>query len=126
MTTARTARRGWAGISWGPVLWIGGRHAGALLAFVPGYFSRPPLPVCLILHWLTGTIGICLTYHRLLTHRSFALRPGWLEYPLTALGGCASEGGAIGWVSDHRRHHAFADDENDAHTPLRGFFWAHM
>jgi stearoyl-CoA desaturase (delta-9 desaturase) len=121
MTTTRTTRRGWAGISWGPVPWIGGLHVGALLAFVPGYFSWPALAVCLFLHWLTGSIGICLTYHRLLTHRSFALRPRWLEYPLTALGCCASEGGAIAWVADHRRHHAHADDEGDVHSPRQGY-----
>jgi stearoyl-CoA desaturase (delta-9 desaturase) len=109
------------------VLWIGALHVGALLAIVPAYFSWSGLLVCLFLHWLTGGIGICMTYHRLLTHRSFALRPAWLEYPLTILGACASEGGPIGWVADHRRHHAHSDDEqHDAHTPLRGFFWAHM
>ncbi|MBV8488032.1 MAG: fatty acid desaturase [Planctomycetaceae bacterium] len=29
-------------------------------------------------------------------------------------------------MADHRRHHAFSDDENDTHTPLQGFLWAHM
>src|SRR4051812_1427547 len=67
-----------------------------------------------------------MTYHRLLTHRSFATRPRWLEYALTAIGCCASEGGPIGWVADHRRHHAHSDDEDDAHSPNRGFGWAHM
>ena len=67
-----------------------------------------------------------MTYHRLLTHRSFALRPRWLEYPLTIIGTCASEGGPIGWVADHRRHHAHSDEETDTHTPNEGFFWAHM
>src|SRR3954471_23560518 len=113
-------------IAWAPVLWIGGLHLAALLAFVPGYFSWPALAVCLVLHWLTGGIGICMTYHRLLTHRSFATRPKWLEYVLTAIGCSASEGGAIGWISDHRRHHAHSDDEFDAHSPNRGFGWAHM
>jgi stearoyl-CoA desaturase (delta-9 desaturase) len=98
----------------------------ALLAVVPAWFSWSGLAVCFFLHWLTGGIGICMTYHRLLTHRSFALRPRWLEYVLTILGTCASEGGAIGWVADHRRHHANSDDENDTHTPLQGFIWAHM
>jgi stearoyl-CoA desaturase (delta-9 desaturase) len=126
MTTATTAHPGSPAISWASVLWIGAIHLGALLAFIPAYFSWSGLAVCLFLHWLTGGIGICLTYHRLLTHRSFALRPRWLEYPLTALGACASEGGAIGWVSDHRNHHAHSDEEDDTHTPLRGFFWAHM
>jgi stearoyl-CoA desaturase (delta-9 desaturase) len=26
----------------------------------------------------------------------------------------------------HRRHHQFADEEMDPHSPLAGFFWAHM
>jgi len=108
------------------VIWIGGLHLGALLAFLPGSFSWSALGVCLFLHWLTGGIGICMTYHRLLTHRSFATRPRWLEYLLTVIGACASEGGSIGWVADHRRHHAHSDDEDDVHSPNRGFGWAHM
>jgi fatty-acid desaturase len=67
-----------------------------------------------------------MIYHRLLTHRSFAFRPSWLDYPFTILGCMASEGGPIGWVSDHRRHHAHSDEELDVHTPHEGFFWAHM
>src|SRR5436309_9459654 len=113
-------------IAWGSLLWIGGLHVGALFALVPACFSWQALLVGLILHWLTGGVGICMTYHRLLTHRSFTLRPRWLEYPLTIVGAMASEGGEIGWVSDHRRHHAHSDDELDTHTPLQGFFWAHM
>lgn len=114
-----------AGVAWPPVLWIAGLHAGALLAFVPAYFSWSAVVACLVLHWMTGSLGICMTYHRLLTHRSFTLRPSWLEYPLTALACCASEGGPIQWVCDHRRHHAHADDEHDVHSPRRGFAWAH-
>ena len=99
---------------------------GALLAFCAGLVLLVGPGPLLPLHWITGGIGICMTYHRLLTHRSFALRPRWLEYLLTIVGTCASEGGPIGWVADHRRHHANSDDENDTHTPNEGFFWAHM
>ena len=113
-------------ISWGPVLWIGLMHVGALLAFVPAYFSWWAVLGCFVLHYVTGGIGITMTYHRLLTHRSFATRPKWLEYVLTAIGCCASEGGAIGWVADHRRHHAHSDQEEDTHSPRRSFGWAHM
>ncbi len=105
---------------------MSGLHLGALLALNPAWFSWSGLALCFLLHWITGGIGICMTYHRLLTHRSFALRPRWLEYLLTIIGTCASEGGAIGWVSDHRRHHANSDEEHDTHTPKEGFFWAHM
>jgi stearoyl-CoA desaturase (delta-9 desaturase) len=99
---------------------------GALLAFVPAFFSWKALAVCIFMHWLTGGIGICLCYHRLLTHRSFQTRPKALEYLLTIFGSCASEGGPIGWVADHRRHHAFSDEQEDVHTPHEGFWWAHM
>ena len=124
-----TTTKSWpsaSAIAWPSLLWIGALHLGALLAFVPSNFSWTALGVCLVLHWLTGGIGICMTYHRLLTHRSFAIRPRWLEYVLTAIGCCASEGGPIGWVADHRNHHAHSDDEHDVHSPKRGFAWAHM
>lgn len=126
MSTTTTKRPESTGIAWVPLLWIGGLHVGALLAVVPGYFTWQALAVCILLYWVTAGLGICLTYHRLLTHRSFAIRPRWLEYPLTALGCCASEGGPVGWVADHRKHHAHADGEDDVHSPTRGFCWAHM
>src|SRR4051812_27371864 len=126
MSTTTTHSNSKQTIAWGPVIWIGVLHGLALLAFVPAFFSWSALAVCLFLHWLTGGIGICMTYHRLLTHRSFVPRPRWLEYVLTAIGCCASEGGAIGWVADHRRHHAHSDEEDDVHSPNRGFGWAHM
>jgi len=113
-------------IAWAPVIWIVLIHAGAALAFFPGYFTWGALAACLVGHWVTGGLGITLTYHRLLTHRSFAVRPSWLEYVLTFIGMSASEGGAIGWVADHRRHHAFSDEEGDVHSPNQGFGWAHM
>ena len=126
MTTTTATLQQPSRIAWPSVIWIGALHLGALLALYPGFFSWSGLALCLLLHWFTGGVGICLTYHRLLTHRSFALRPRWLEYLFTVIGTCASEGGAIGWVADHRRHHAHSDEEDDAHTPLQGFFWAHM
>lgn len=114
-------------IAWPSFLWIGSIHLGALLAFVPAFFSWKALAVGVFMHWLTGGIGICMTYHRLLTHRSFATRPQWLEYVFTAIGCAASEGGPVGWVADHRNHHAHSDENpGDVHTPLRSFLWAHM
>ncbi len=113
-------------IAWPSLIWIGALHVGALLAFVPAYFTWQALLLCVVLHWVSGGVGICLTYHRLLTHRSFVVRPRWLEYVLTAIGCTASEGGPIGWVADHRCHHAFSDQDGDVHSPNKGFGWAHM
>ena len=98
MTTTTSALPAPQRLAWPSLLWIGTIHLGALLAFVPAYFSWSGLALCLLLHWVTGGIGICLTYHRLLTHRSFAVRPGWLEYVLTAVGACTrKEARSAGW-----------------------------
>jgi fatty-acid desaturase len=111
-------------IDWVNVGWFGSIHAVAL--FAPWTFNWTGLWLALGLWWFAGSIGICLTYHRLLTHRGFRTwKP--LEYLGTVAGLLASEGGAISWVSMHRMHHANSDVPGaDPHTPKDGFFWSHM
>ncbi len=116
----------WNGRSfdWVNVAWFAALHAGALLA--PWTFSGTGLGVMLALWWLSGSIGIGVTYHRLLTHRGFRT-PKPLEYLGTLAGMLASEGGAISWVAMHRLHHAKSDvPGSDLHTPKEGFWWSHV
>jgi sn-2 palmitoyl-lipid 9-desaturase len=106
------------------VLFFGAFHGLALLA--PLYFSWPAIALTLFLHWLFGGIGICLGYHRLLSHRSFQV-PKWLEYGIALLGAMAIQGGPLFWVGNHRCHHAHTDDRvQDPHSARRGFWWSHM
>ncbi len=98
-------------------------HAGALAA--PFFFNWEAFWVFFVLQWVTGALGICLCYHRLLTHRSFKLwKP--LEYFLALCGCLAFQNGPIKWVAIHRLHHARSDEPGDPHSPTRGFWWAHM
>jgi stearoyl-CoA desaturase (delta-9 desaturase) len=87
------------------------------------------------LYFFTG-LGITVGFHRLLTHRSFKTKP-WLRGLFGILGSAAIEGPVISWVADHRKHHAFSDEEGDPHSPhvdhghgwsgaMRGLFHAHM
>jgi stearoyl-CoA desaturase (delta-9 desaturase) len=111
-------------LSWINVAFFGTIHALALLS--PWFFSPSALGVTLFLHWLFGSIGICLGYHRLLTHRSFQV-PKWLEYAIATLGALAIQGGPIFWVAGHRLHHAYTEDEDkDPYSSQRGFWWSHM
>jgi stearoyl-CoA desaturase (Delta-9 desaturase) len=76
-------------------------------------------------------LGITVGFHRLFTHRSF--KTGRMTRGvLAALGSAAIEGPVVAWVADHRKHHAFSDEEGDPHSPhvdhggLRGLFHAHV
>ncbi len=90
------------------------------------FFSWPALGIMLFLYWLTGSLGICLGYHRLLSHRSLQV-PKWLEYGFGLLGALAVQGGPIFWVASHRQHHAFTEDmQKDPYSSRRGFWWSHM
>lgn len=111
-------------LKWANVAFFGAIHALALLA--PWFFSWSALGVMIFLHWLFGSIGICLGYHRLLTHRSFQV-PKWLEYVIVTLGALAIQGGPMFWVAAHRLHHAYTEDEDkDPYSARRGFWWSHM
>jgi sn-2 palmitoyl-lipid 9-desaturase len=112
------------GLSWTNVFFFGSIHAAALLA--PWFFSWSALGTMVLLHWLFGGIGICLGYHRLLTHRSFQV-PKWLEYSIALLGALAMQGGPVFWVGGHRQHHLHTEDwDKDPYSAKRGFWWSHM
>ena len=99
-------------------------HMIALTAF--WHFTWTGLGVALVGWWLAGSLGICFTFHRLLTHRGFRV-PKAIEYLGTMFGTLASEGGAITWVAMHRMHHARSDEPGkDIHTPKDGFWWSHV
>lgn len=111
-------------ISWISVGFFAIVHGLALLA--PWYFSWSALGTMILLHWFLGSIGICLGYHRLLSHRSFQV-PKWLEYAIALIGATALQGGPIFWVAGHRLHHAHTEDEEkDPYSARRGFWWSHM
>ena len=112
-----------AGPNYPVIFWLVLLHVGALAA--PFFFSWEALIVCLALYWLAGSIGVCMGYHRLLTHGSFKVHKPtrWL---LAFIGGLSGEGCALDWVANHRKHHAHSDHEGDPHSPHDGGLWAHM
>ena len=119
LTAARQLRR----LKWSAIFFVGFLHAGALWAL--WHFSWRGFWTFAALQWLTGAVGICLGYHRFLTHQSFKA-PRFVAYLLTTLGCLANQGGPIAWVATHRVHHAYSDQPDDPHSPKEGFWWAHM
>jgi sn-1 stearoyl-lipid 9-desaturase len=110
-------------INWVTCLFMGLFHAGALAAFF--FFTWNALLVAVLLWWISGSLGIGMGYHRLLTHRGYKT-PKWVEYCLTVCATLALEGGPIFWVATHRIHHKFSDQDGDPHSPRDGKWWSHM
>ncbi len=100
-------------------------HLGALLALAPFAFSWSAVILFFVLHWMTASLGICLGYHRFLTHRGLKL-PKPVAYFLVFLGTLACENGPIKWVAQHRMHHAGSDTDRDPHNAKKSFWWAHF
>jgi fatty-acid desaturase len=100
-------------------------HLIAGLSFFPWFFSWTGVALLGVGIFVFGLLGINLCYHRLLTHRGFSC-PLWCEHTLAIFGVCAVQDSPPHWVAVHRRHHQFADEDNDPHSPLAGLFWAHM
>lgn len=70
-------------------------------------------------------LGVTVGFHRMLTHRSFEAQPV-VRAILLALGTMAVETGPVSWASVHLKHHAHSDEPGDPHSPLDGFFHAHL
>ena len=111
------------GLAWPTAFWIGLIHLGALASLL--CFTWKGLLLAVVLGLVTGCFGVCLGYHRLLTHRSFQTFP-LMRWFLAVLGTLAGEGPPITWIAMHRKHHHFADREGDPHSPREGAWWSHM
>src|SRR5437763_15168008 len=66
----------------------------------------------LVFMYCVTALGVTVGYHRLLTHRAFSA-PGPVRYALAVLCSMSVQGSTLDWVADHRKHHAFADEDGD-------------
>nr|MBI3612192.1 fatty acid desaturase [Nitrospirota bacterium] len=74
--------------------------------------------------YMASGLGITVGYHRLISHRSFDC-PDWVKVCFLVAGGWALENSALRWCSDHIRHHARCDQEEDPYNALKGFWHSH-
>jgi stearoyl-CoA desaturase (delta-9 desaturase) len=82
------------------------------------------LALLLSMYILTA-LGITIGFHRMLTHRGFRPHPV-VKFILLVLGSMTLEGPALEWAATHVKHHAQSDREGDPHSPVEGFFHAHV
>ena len=97
-------------------------HAGAIAALF--FFNWKAVVVAGVLYFVGINLGICIGYHRLLTHRGYKVSR-LLKYLLVTCGTLTLEGGPLYWVVNHRVHHQLTDRHGDPHTPREGGWWSH-
>lgn len=100
----------------------------AHLAIIPMFLFATWWQWCVVIfiYLLTGCFGMTMTYHRLLSHKSWN-PPKFVEYLFSIFATVGLTGSAISWVAVHREHHGFMDTPKDPHGPIhRGYFWTHF
>jgi stearoyl-CoA desaturase (delta-9 desaturase) len=100
-----------------------------LLTLLPVYliFFTPSallLGLSLLLFVLSG-LSITAGYHRLFSHSTYKTNRV-IEFIMLFFGTMATQGSALRWSYDHRRHHAHIDQEDDPYSVTRGFWHAHI
>lgn len=80
--------------------------------------------VMLAILYVVSGLGITVGYHRLHSHRSFEC-PKWVQACFLVAGGWALENSALKWCSDHIRHHARCDKDEDPYNATKGFWHSH-
>jgi stearoyl-CoA desaturase (delta-9 desaturase) len=73
--------------------------------------------VILAIMYTVTLFGVFGGFHRSFSHGSFDTVPA-VRAALAVAGSMAFQGPVIRWVADHRRHHAFTDEELDPHSPV--------
>ena len=76
-------------VNWITAAFMAAFHVGAIAALF--FFTWKALFVAMFLWWVSGSLGIGMSYHRLLTHRGYKT-PKWVEYFLTICATLALEG----------------------------------
>lgn len=90
----------------------------AHLSLVPMVFYARPAHYFFAfgVYFFTGCLGMSLTTHRFLAHKSWAA-PRWFQVLGVFLGSIGLTGSSLAWAAIHRQHHNSTDRKGDPHSP---------
>ncbi|EEF79658.1 acyl-CoA desaturase [Methylophaga thiooxydans] len=75
--------------------------------------------------YLLRMFAITAFYHRFFAHKSFKTSRV-VQLTFAVIGASATQRGPLWWAAHHRKHHRFADQPDDPHSPKQGFWWSHI
>lgn len=64
-------------------------------------------------------------YHRYFSHKTFKTSRA-VQFIFALIGTSSTQKGPLWWAAHHRHHHKYSDQEEDVHSPKKGFLWSHM
>jgi stearoyl-CoA desaturase (delta-9 desaturase) len=128
-TKARRIKLNW------PAIFVILLYPAVIIALVGRYLSEYNFgwkeAAILALGYYVTNISVGIGFHRLWSHNAYKTKP-WVEFILMLLTAGTLQGPVLVWASDHRKHHAFTDTDQDPHTPSKyknkwlGFLWSHV
>ena len=80
------------------------------------YYGTSMLWATALMYFVFACLGITVTFHRYLCHKSFVLNKT-LEKVFSIFGTLSGTGSTIAWVATHFNHHRFSDKPLDPHSP---------
>jgi fatty-acid desaturase len=95
-------------------------HIGLVLLLIYGTWLD--FFLTFFIYFITGCLGVTMTFHRLLSHKSWKA-PSWFYYFGSVAGVWGIIGSPCAWVATHRAHHRDTDNEKDPHSPLHKDWW---
>lgn len=78
--------------------------------------------ISILVYFLMGSIGMSITYHRLVSHGAF-VPPTWFKIFGLFSATIGLTGTCITWPAVHRAHHNHSDKELDPHSPVVQSVW---
>lgn len=106
---------------WFPKYRLVERHLGTIAAFVFAPLNWK-LFALFCASYVMRMWGAEVVYHRYFAHRSYSLGRA-TQFIFALIGTQSGQRGPLWWAAMHRRHHQFADQANDPHSPTSGSFW---
>lgn len=107
------------------VLPTAGTMLAAYLAIFKGVISWGDIIIFAVMYVITE-LGVTVGYHRMLVHQSFQTN-AVVRFIFLMLGSMTLQGPAITWASNHLKHHAHTDENEDPHSPtIKGWLHAHF
>lgn len=85
-------------------------------------FSLADWGVSFFVYFLTGCLGVSVTFHRYLSHKSWKA-PQWWIYLGSLFGFWGIVGSPIAWANNHIAHHRYVDTDKDPHSPVMMPWW---